>query len=118
MPGQAPPPVPQSGPIGPGGFVDPSTAPGFQPAKPPLYDDWLGEDPKKQAQSGPPPAANYSGPPPNAGFNLPDLPTVPTNTLPDPGNSVGTTSAGGEDIDFDDLTQRFEKLKKKKSNFL
>jgi vacuolar protein sorting-associated protein IST1 len=65
-------------------------------------------------KSGPPPAANYSGPPPNAGFTLPDLPTVPTSTLPDPGNSVGTTSAGGEDIDFDDLTRRFEKLKKKK----
>jgi hypothetical protein len=46
------------------------TAPGNQPAKPPSYDDWLGEDPKKQAQSGPPPAANYSGPPPNVSFNI------------------------------------------------
>lgn len=101
-----PPPVPQSGPIGPGGFV----TPGSGPARTSSYDDWVGEDPKKQVQSGPPP----NGPPPTAGFNLPDLPTVPTNTLPDPGNSVGNTSAGGEDIDFDDLTRRFEKLKKKK----
>lgn len=81
--------------------------PGAVPPKP-SYDDWLGEDPKKQVHSAP------SGPPPNVGFNLPDLPTVPNNTLPDPGNSVGTSSAGGEDIDFDDLTKRFEKLKKKK----
>ncbi|CAG2248588.1 IST1 homolog isoform X1 [Mytilus edulis] len=103
QPGGFPPPVPQSGPIGPGGFVDP----GAVPPKP-SYDDWLGEDPKKQVHSAP------SGPPPNVGFNLPDLPTVPNNTLPDPGNSVGTSSAGGEDIDFDDLTKRFEKLKKKK----
>lgn len=105
-PAAGPPPVPQSGPIGPGGFVDPvASAP---PAKPPSYDDWLGEDPKKQVNSAP------AGPPPNAGFNLPDLPAVPNSTLPDPDQSVGNTSAGGDDIDFDDLTRRFEKLKKKK----
>lgn len=52
--------------------------------------------------------------PPNPGFNIPDLPAVPTNTLPDLGNTVGSGSAGGEDVDFDDLTKRFEALKKKK----
>uniref|UniRef100_A0A2C9KHJ4 IST1 homolog n=1 Tax=Biomphalaria glabrata TaxID=6526 RepID=A0A2C9KHJ4_BIOGL len=43
---------------------------------------------------------------------FPELPTVPSNTLPDLGNSVGGNS--GEDVDFDDLTRRFEQLKKKK----
>ncbi|XP_071113803.1 IST1 homolog [Haliotis cracherodii] len=52
--------------------------------------------------------------PPNPGFNIPDLPAVPTNTLPDLGNTVGSGTAGGEDVDFDDLTKRFEALKKKK----
>ncbi|KAK3761979.1 hypothetical protein RRG08_013315 [Elysia crispata] len=45
---------------------------------------------------------------------FPELPAVPSNTLPDPGNSIGGGSAGGEDVDFDDLTRRFEQLKKKK----
>ena len=45
---------------------------------------------------------------------FPELPAVPNNTLPDPGNSIGGGSAGGEDVDFDDLTRRFEQLKKKK----
>lgn len=41
--------------------------------------------------------------------DLPELPTVPANTLPGI-----EASAGGEDVDFDDLTRRFEELKKKK----
>lgn len=45
---------------------------------------------------------------------FPELPTVPNNTLPDIGNSVGDGTAGGDDVDFDDLTRRFEQLKKKK----
>ena len=45
---------------------------------------------------------------------FPELPTVPSNTLPSPGNSIGGGSAGGDDVDFDDLTRRFEQLKKKK----
>ncbi|EDV29822.1 uncharacterized protein TRIADDRAFT_52631 [Trichoplax adhaerens] len=52
--------------------------------------------------------------------NMPDLPSVPNGSLPTapstkPGNSnVGQNSAGGDDVDFDDLTRRFEELKKKK----
>lgn len=46
-----------------------------------------------------------------ADFTMPDLPSVPdlpgTATLPDPGETK-------DDIDFDDLTKRFEDLKKKK----
>ena len=43
--------------------------------------------------------------------SIPDLPPVPNSTLPDP---PGSTSAGGEDVDFDDLSRRFEELKRKK----
>jgi vacuolar protein sorting-associated protein IST1 len=52
------------------------------------------------------------GPPPKFD-DFPDLPTVPNSSLP-ASNTVGGTSAGGEDVDFDDLTRRFEALKKKK----
>ncbi|XP_050736318.1 IST1 homolog isoform X3 [Eriocheir sinensis] len=47
----------------------------------------------------------------DAEFTMPDLPSVPdlpgTATLPDPSDAK-------DDIDFDDLTKRFEDLKKKK----
>lgn len=43
-------------------------------------------------------------------MTLPELPSVP-DTLPTA--SVGGTSTGSEDIDFDDLSRRFEDLKKK-----
>ncbi|XP_061176718.1 IST1 homolog [Saccostrea echinata] len=106
-----PPPLPQappSGGIGAGGFVDPAhSAPPPQTGQQ-SYNDWLGEDPKKQAHSQPPPPAGFTP------DTFPDLPAVPNSTLPDPGNSVGGTSAGGEDVDFDDLTRRFEQLKKRK----
>ncbi|KAJ1522565.1 hypothetical protein ONE63_001750 [Megalurothrips usitatus] len=44
-------------------------------------------------------------------FHLPDLPSVPTNSFP-PDEIDGRP--GSDDIDFDDLTRRFEDLKKKK----
>lgn len=44
-------------------------------------------------------------------FHLPDLPSVPTNSFP-PDEVDGRP--GTDDIDFDDLTRRFEELKKKK----
>ncbi|KAM4638253.1 IST1 homolog isoform 2-T2 [Amazona ochrocephala] len=43
-------------------------------------------------------------------FVLPDLPSVP-DTLPTA--SAGANSSASEDIDFDDLSRRFEELKKK-----
>ena len=52
--------------------------------------------------SGPPPA--LKGP-----DGLPDLPSVPMHSLP-----PGAASSGGEDVDFDELTKRFEDLKKRK----
>jgi|SRR6218665_87992 len=45
--------------------------------------------------------------------NFPTLPDVPG--LPSvPVNSVGVNSVAGDDVDFDDLTRRFEELKRKK----
>lgn len=41
---------------------------------------------------------------------LPELPSVP-DTLP--ATSIGANTAASDDIDFDDLTRRFEELKKK-----
>lgn len=51
---------------------------------------------------------------------MPDLPSVPNGSLPHapavkpPNSNIGENSAGGDDVDFDDLTRRFEELKKKK----
>lgn len=44
-------------------------------------------------------------------MDLPELPSVPQDNLNGP-NSGGKD--GDDDIDFDDLTRRFEELKKKK----
>ena len=43
-----------------------------------------------------------------------DLCAVPTDLPNLPDSVPGGNSAGGEDVDFDDLTRRFEDLKKKK----
>lgn len=40
-----------------------------------------------------------------------DLPPVPRTSFPDPGSNP---SGGGGDMDFDDLTRRFEELKRRK----
>ncbi|XP_078344428.1 IST1 homolog isoform X1 [Oculina patagonica] len=68
---------------------------------------------------GPPPPAPHQPPPPSAprpssGPSFPDLPAVPTDLPNLPDSVPGANSAGGEDVDFDDLTRRFEDLKKKK----
>ncbi|XP_013780566.1 IST1 homolog [Limulus polyphemus] len=44
---------------------------------------------------------------------LPELPSVPTNSLPNT-DSSHNPKAGEESVDFDDLTRRFEELKKRK----
>lgn len=44
-----------------------------------------------------------------------DLPPVPRTSFPPTGGSSGGGGAsGGADMDFDDLTRRFEELKKRK----
>lgn len=57
-----------------------------------------------------------SAPSPDDTLNLPELPAVPVNSFGNLGGTIGggSTATGGEDVDFDDLTKRFEELKKKK----
>ncbi|XP_057304702.1 IST1 homolog [Hydractinia symbiolongicarpus] len=51
--------------------------------------------------------------PPSGMSSIPNLPDIPTGSLSHGQPSVGGQSTGG-DVDFDDLTRRFEELKKKK----
>lgn len=111
--GPVSPPLPASAPVG-SPYPYPPAYNGAYPGSPPpppnfneLYDN------PKAAQ---PPKAGFRlnpshPPPPNDVF--PDLPTVPTNSL-EVSRTIGGGSAPGEDVDFDDLTRRFEALKKKK----
>ncbi|BFZ24848.1 hypothetical protein BsWGS_27887 [Bradybaena similaris] len=83
-----------------------------QPPGPPNFDSLY--TPQKPAQP-PGPSVSVSAPPARGHEDIfPELPTVPNNTLPDIGSSVGDGTTGGDDVDFDDLTRRFEQLKKKK----
>lgn len=54
----------------------------------------------------PQPGVQPPGLPPN---DL-DLPPVPRSSFP----NTGSNSGGGGDMDFDDLTRRFEELKRRK----
>ena len=58
----------------------------------------------------PPPASAPTG---GNVLDLPDLPAVPSDT-PLGGNTPQGGPGDDDDIDFDDLTKRFEALKKKK----
>ncbi|XP_075017857.1 IST1 homolog isoform X2 [Calonectris borealis] len=89
------------------------------PATPPAYESIDEPNADKDASApvaGPGPKSEVS-PKPRAGapntfdnFVLPELPSVP-DTLPTA--SAGANSSASEDIDFDDLSRRFEELKKK-----
>ncbi|XP_004600610.2 IST1 homolog isoform X2 [Sorex araneus] len=64
----------------------------------------VGPGPKPEAKPSPRPVDTYDN------FVLPELPSVP-DTLPTA--SAGANTSASEDIDFDDLSRRFEELKKK-----
>lgn len=51
---------------------------------------------------------------PVGGGSIPDLPDIPTGGLSNNTSVGGQSVGGGDDVDFDDLTRRFEELKKKK----
>ena len=53
-------------------------------------------------------------PRPSSGPSFPDHPVVPRDLPNLPDSIPEGSSAGSEDVDFDDLTRRFEDLKKKK----
>ncbi|XP_054748171.2 IST1 homolog isoform X1 [Lytechinus pictus] len=123
-----PPPLPSKPPVGgvPNGPQQPmGAAGGYQPTPNPLPHH-VPAPPYEFHDSNPtpypPPAAINTptqppAPPPNAQLpsdSIPNLPAVPVNSFPPLDATVGGKSAGGEDVDFDDLTRRFEELKKKK----
>ena len=104
-----PPPLPTVPPAaGPGGSYPP---PGGS------YPPPGGSYPPPGGPQGPPPSYNSASDSASAGPlppklpdfpDLPELPSVPAGTIP------GASSTRSEDVDFDDLTKRFEELKKKK----
>ncbi|XP_066493270.1 IST1 homolog isoform X2 [Tiliqua scincoides] len=90
------------------------------PATPPTYesieDIGADKDPLPSPVTGPGPKPEATVRPPAGvpsstdNFVLPELPSVP-DTLP--AASAGPGASASEDIDFDDLSRRFEELKKK-----
>ncbi|XP_013381038.1 IST1 homolog [Lingula anatina] len=110
--GAYPPPlpaVPAAGNLYPpqqGGHAPPFTYPDPHEVKPPLPSYNSLYDGQKPASA---PPGNQPGGPHIGGMpDLPDLPAVPDSLPPAGGASVN------EDVDFDDLTKRFEELKKRK----
>ncbi|KAH9381518.1 increased sodium tolerance 1-like protein [Haemaphysalis longicornis] len=107
-----PPLAPPSGPD----FRAPSPLPPKQEFPPPQMMDYPGPPPLPKA---PPVGPSFPLNPHTVGFNeglppysavsgLPELPSVPTGSLPKPPPSKE------DELDFDDLTRRFEELKKRK----
>ncbi|XP_069688870.1 IST1 homolog isoform X1 [Periplaneta americana] len=93
---------------------DTSLPPPYSSFPPDLHDN------NKQSDEKPKPAPRSKlspdggpGKPPGGFMDLPELPSVPTDSFPPPDEPVGPGNSN-DDIDFDDLTRRFEDLKKKK----
>ncbi|XP_066493269.1 IST1 homolog isoform X1 [Tiliqua scincoides] len=110
-------------PAGPEGVMPmpmpmPSPVPPFSypPPKGPIEDIGADKDPLPSPVTGPGPKPEATVRPPAGvpsstdNFVLPELPSVP-DTLP--AASAGPGASASEDIDFDDLSRRFEELKKK-----
>ena len=77
---------------------------------PPHYDSVMSSNDSKQNDSKPKPMPRTN---PNPNDTFPELPSVPTGNLPDIPTD-DPNSSKDEGIDFDDLTKRFEDLKKRK----
>ncbi|XP_055889529.1 IST1 homolog [Biomphalaria glabrata] len=116
--GGAPPPLPSQAPHGGFSAYTPNQPPAYNsgahsaPPGPPNFDQLYSNTTKPPYPTAPSVSVPPARPHQSKEDVFPELPTVPSNTLPDLGNSVGGNS--GEDVDFDDLTRRFEQLKKKK----
>ncbi|XP_003384586.1 PREDICTED: IST1 homolog [Amphimedon queenslandica] len=112
FPPQATPFPPQAGPLPQKGFPPgPGIPPGGYSQPAPPYTETALPYPVAGTQlpGQQPPALPPTGgplPPPNGGLDLPPVPTE--------GFSSTTGSEGGGDVDFDDLTRRFEELKRRK----
>lgn len=101
-------PTHQSNPM----YANPNAPPSLPPYPGPMNSHNAGPPPTGPLQKPLPPSA--PAPRPSSGPSFPDLPAVPTDLPNLPDSVPGGNSAGGEDVDFDDLTRRFEDLKKKK----
>ncbi|XP_053934412.1 IST1 homolog [Cuculus canorus] len=94
----------------------PATPPTYEPIDEPNADKDASvpaaePGPKLEPSPKPKPRTKPAGAPNTVdNFVLPELPSVP-DTLPTA--SAGANSSASEDIDFDDLSRRFEELKKK-----
>jgi len=94
-----------------GGFEPPPYTTGF-------FSDGAGPLPPKNPNS----CSNETAPDHSGFLNLPNVPfATPSNScVPNSGNvngatgGVGTNSQNSDDVDFDDLSRRFNELKKKK----
>ncbi|KAF4520451.1 hypothetical protein B566_EDAN004023 [Ephemera danica] len=84
---------------------------GLDEEAPPPYGNFPPDIPDANKQSGnlPKPAPRSKLTPEN-NMELPELPAVPTDSFP----PSGPANTSNDDIDFDDLTRRFEDLKKRK----
>ncbi|CAI8056010.1 IST1 homolog [Geodia barretti] len=110
------PPPPSTYHQGPPPPMDPGPPPSYRgppahqnPHLPPPTNQHLPYPTGPQGGVQPPPLPGAMGgvPPPAL-----DLPPVPHTTLP--GSNSGGSGGGGGDVDFDDLTRRFEELKRRK----
>lgn len=77
----------------------------------PPYDSVVKRPPSPQPPARPVPAPRTGDR--NIADTLPELPSVPTNSFP-ADDIPGSNSNANEEVDFDDLTKRFEELKKRK----
>jgi len=106
-------------------YPPPSQGAPYPPGDVPPYPDDMKSYPNMKNPGPAPPytpgvnsgAPTLGVPPASApgGNSIPDLPDIPSGSLNSNSNVGGQSSGGGgDDVDFDDLTRRFEELKKKK----
>ncbi|XP_022096123.1 IST1 homolog isoform X3 [Acanthaster planci] len=125
-PAQVYPPPAQAYPPAAQGYPPPASNPAYPPPTQTYPPAASNTTPQKAHSPAPPYSENDPMYPPNVQQSnhgppaataepaMPVLPQVPTTSFPPLDNSVGGNSGGGEDVDFDDLSRRFEELKKKK----
>jgi len=89
--------------------------PNLPPYSPPFPEPGVNENPGSsggQWLPRPSVVTPASGQPTQPDTLMPQLPAVPTMSLST--IAPGAKSAGGDDVNFDDLARRFEELKKRK----
>lgn len=97
--------------------VAPPSPGAFNYSPPPKYDESMRSDSISSIGADDRPGNSKPVPPPRTSLSPSDpvlnLPNVPSDSMPEPGDSP-VNNSGTDNIDFDDLTKRFEELKKKR----